>query len=281
MTAENTMRPSQLASVETSTLWAKTGSEETPSRGLSLPQHMTDAGSVAAELWDKWLSPGTKQRIMELLNLTQDEAKSFACWVAATHDMGKATPEFAGQLDSRGKEELRVFRDRIEEHKFNFPLHLTTPPAGTRCPHSTYSQSIIIKLLTERYTDDVETAKTIASIAGAHHGVPAEYVPETGRACAIFEGLNDKWHQAWQELFEMTLEQTGADQVLKKLMSGTKIPVSVQLYLTGLVIMADWIASNPEYFPMGTFSVEAQHGRLNQGWEALGLEHPWLLILKQ
>ena len=275
MTAENTMRPSQLASVETSTLWAKTGSEETPSRGLSLPQHMTDAGSVAAELWDKWLFPGTKQRIMELLNLTQDEAKSFACWVAATHDMGKATPEFAGQLDSRGKEELRVFRDRIEEHKFNFPLHLTTPPAGTRCPHSTYSQSIIIKLLTERYTDDVETAKTIASIAGAHHGVPAEYFPETGRACAIFEGLNDKWHQAWQELFEMTLEQTGADQVLKKLMSGTKIPVSVQLYLTGLVIMADWIASNPEYFPMGTFSVEAQHGRLNQGWEALGLEHPW------
>ena len=275
MIVKDFTRPSQLASAEASSLWAKTGSEESPSVGLSLPQHMTDAGSVAAELWDKWLSPGAKQRIMELLNLTQNEAKSFACWVAATHDMGKATPEFAGQLDSRGKEELRVFRDRIEEHKFNFPLHLTTPPAGARCPHSTYSQSIIIKLLTERYTDDVETAKTIASIAGAHHGVPAEYVPETGRACAIFEGLNDKWHQAWQELFEMTLEQTGADQVLKKLMSGTKIPVSVQLYLTGLVIMADWIASNPEYFPMGTFSVEAQHGRLNQGWEALGLEHPW------
>ena len=275
MIAEYTMCPSQLASVETSSLWAKTGSEETPSIGLSLPQHMTDAGSVAAELWDKWLSPGTKQRIMELLNLTQDEAKSFACWVAATHDMGKATPEFAGQLDSRGKEELRVFRDRIEKQGFCFPQDLTTPPTGTRCPHSTYSQSILIKLLTGRYTDDVETAKTIASIAGAHHGVPAEYVPETGRACAIFEGLNDKWHQAWHELFEMTLEQTGADQVLKKLMSGTKIPVSVQLYLTGLVIMADWIASNPEYFPMGTFSVEAQHGRLNQGWEALGLEHPW------
>ena len=275
MTAEYTMCPSQLASVETSSLWAKTGSEETPSIGLSLPQHMTDAGSVAAELWDKWLSPGAKQRIMELLNLTQDEAKSFACWVAATHDMGKATPEFAGQLDSRGKEELRVFRDRIEKQGFCFPQDLTTPPTGTRCPHSTYSQSILIKLLTGRYTDDVETAKTIASIAGAHHGVPAEYVPETGRACAIFEGLNDKWHQAWHELFEMTLEQTSADQVLKKLMSGTKIPVAVQLYLTGLVIMADWIASNPEYFPMGTFSVKAQHGRLNQGWKALGLEYPW------
>ena len=36
---------------------AKTGSEETPSIGLSLPQHMTDAGSVAAELWDKWTLP--------------------------------------------------------------------------------------------------------------------------------------------------------------------------------------------------------------------------------
>ena len=264
-----------IATAETSSLWAKTGSDETPSIGLSLPQHMTDAGSVAAELWDKWLSPGAKQRIMKMLNLTQDEAKSFACWVAATHDMGKATPEFAGQLDSRGREELRVFRDRIEEQGFCFPPLLTTPPISTRCPHSTYSQSILIKLLTERYTDDVEIATTIASIAGAHHGVPAEYVPEAGRAYAIFKALNDKWHQAWHELFEMTLEQTGADQVLKKLMSGTKIPVAVQLYLTGLVIMADWIASNPKYFPMGTFSVEAQHGRLNQGWEVLGLEHPW------
>ena len=276
MTVENTKHPSQLATAETSSLWAKTGSDETPSIGLSLPQHMTDAGSVAAELWDKWLSPGTKQRIMKMLNLTQDEAKSFACWVAATHDMGKATPEFAGQLDSRGREELRVFRDRIEEHKFNFPNDLTTPPAGTRCPHSTYSQSILIKLLTERYTDDTETAETIASIAGAHHGVPAAYTPGTpGRDFAIFTALNDKWHQAWHELFEMTLEQTGADQVLQKLMSGTKIPVAVQLYLTGLVIMADWIASNPTFFPMGTFDVEAQHKRLNQGWDTLGLEHPW------
>lgn len=276
MTVENTKHPSQLATAETSSLWAKTGSDETPSIGLSLPQHMTDAGSVAAELWDKWLSPGTKQRIMKMLNLTQDEAKSFACWVAATHDMGKATPEFAGQLDSRGREELRVFRDRIEEHKFNFPNDLTTPPAGTRCPHSTYSQSILIKLLTERYTDDTETAETIASIAGAHHGVPAAYTPGTpGRDFAIFTALNDKWHQAWHELFEMTLEQTGADQVLQKLMSGTKIPVAVQLYLTGLVIMADWIASNPTFFPMGTFDVEAQRKRLNQGWDTLGLEHPW------
>ena len=103
MTVENTKHPSQLATAETSSLWAKTGTDETPSIGLSLPQHMTDAGSVAAELWDKWLSPGAKQRIMKMLNLTQDEAKSFACWVAATHDMGKATPEFAGQLDSRGR----------------------------------------------------------------------------------------------------------------------------------------------------------------------------------
>ena len=96
MIVKDFTRPSQLASAEASSLWAKTGSEESPSVGLSLPQHMTDAGSVAAELWDKWLSPGAKQRIMELLNLTQNEAKSFACWVAATHDMGKATPELRG-----------------------------------------------------------------------------------------------------------------------------------------------------------------------------------------
>ena len=26
---------------------------------------------------------------------------------------------------------------------------------------------------------------------------------------------------------------------------------------------------------MGTFDVEAQRKRLNQGWDTLGLEHPW------
>lgn len=267
-----------IASEQASSLWAKTGSKEEPAKGLSLAQHMTDAGSVAARLWDSWLSTGVKRRIASMLDLTEEEAKSFTCWVAATHDIGKATPEFAGQLDSRGNEELRVFRTRIEECGFDFPQTLTAPsPIHGRCPHSTYSQSILIKLLQERYNSQNQlVARTIASIAGAHHGVPAKYTPgDPGHEFLIFEELNPRWGDAWHELFEMTLEQTGANPVLEKLMAGTEIPVSVQFYLTGVVIVADWVASNPEFFPMGVFSTEQQHERQQVGWNSLGFERAW------
>ena len=34
------------------------------------------------------------------------------------HDMGKATPEFSGQLDARRDENLAVYRQRIEQQDF-------------------------------------------------------------------------------------------------------------------------------------------------------------------
>ena len=46
-----------------------------------------------------------------------------------------------------------------------------------------------------------------------------------------------------------------------------------QAALTGLVIVADWIASNEEYFPYLLDSPDAD--RLRVGWEDLDLPAPW------
>jgi CRISPR-associated helicase cas3 len=274
--------PEYLSTPETASFWAKTGDKESPTRGLSLVQHMLDAGSVAARLWDTWLAPGLQKRFSEHLHLSMEDTRALVCWLAATHDMGKATPEFSGQLDARRDENLAVYRQRIEQQDFEFPEDLVTPTSGLRCPHSKYSQSILIHLLTSNIEGmPREVAETLASISGAHHGTPADYMPNSADLSnVILERLSPKWHAAWQELYNITLERFGASSALQQLAQhGQTVPISVQFCITGFVIMSDWIASNPDFFPMGTFGSAEQEQRARVGWQALGLEQRWTAAL--
>ena len=274
--------PEHLSTPETASFWAKTGDKDSPTRGLSLVQHMLDAGSVAARLWDTWLAPGLQKRFSEHLHLSMEDTRSLVCWLAATHDMGKATPEFSGQLDARRDENLAVYRQRIEQQDFEFPEDLVTPVSGLRCPHSKYSQSILIHLLTSNIEGiPREVAETLASISGAHHGTPAEYLASSADLSnVILERLSPKWHAAWQELYTITLKRFGASSALHQLAQhGQTIPVSVQFCITGFVIMSDWIASNPDFFPMGTFGSADQEQRARIGWQVLGLEQRWIAAL--
>lgn len=280
----------RLSTSATAAFWAKTGiqdssteeNKESLSEGLSLVQHMLDTGSVAARLWDTWLAPGLQERFSEHLHLSTEDTRALVCWLAATHDMGKATPEFACQF---GKQEnsthLSVYRERIEQEKFDIPEELIPSPNDAQCPHSKYSQSILIDLLTKVERMPREVAETLASISGAHHGIPAGYSPESDSLSnLILECLSPKWRSAWKELYDITLERFGASSALQQLAQhGQAIPVSVQFCITGFVIMSDWIASNPEFFPMGTFGSAEQEQRARIGWQALGLEQRWTAAL--
>lgn len=277
-----TPAPEHLSTPETASFWAKTGDEDSPTRGLSLVQHMLDAGSVAARLWDTWLAPGLQKQFSEHLHLSMEDTRALVCWLAATHDMGKATPEFSGQLDARRDENLAVYRQRIEQQDFEFPEDLVTPAGSLRCSHSKYSQSILIHLLTSNIEGmPRKVAETLASISGAHHGTPADYRSNSADLSnVILERLSPKWHAAWQELYNITLERFGASSALHQLAQrGQTIPVSVQFCITGFVIMSDWIASNPDFFPMGIFGSAKQEQRARIGWQALGLEQRWTAAL--
>lgn len=277
-----TLDPNHLSTPETASFWAKTGDKDSPTRGLSLVQHMLDAGSVAARLWDTWLAPGLQKQFSKHLHLSMEDTRALVCWLAATHDMGKATPEFSGQLDARRDENLAVYRQRIEQQDFEFPEDLVTPASSLRCPHSKYSQSILIHLLTSNIEGmQREVAEALASISGAHHGTPADYRSNSADLSnVILERLSPKWRSAWKELYDITLERFRASSALQQLAQhGQTIPVSVQFCITGFVIMSDWIASNPDFFPMGTFGSAEQEQRARIGWQALGLEQRWIAAL--
>src|SRR5690606_54244 len=66
---------------------------------LPLWRHMGDSAGVAAYLWDEWLAPQVRVRISEALPEGEADGRRLAVWLAMVHDIGKATPAFACQVD--------------------------------------------------------------------------------------------------------------------------------------------------------------------------------------
>lgn len=120
----------------------------------------------------------------------------------------------------------------------------------------------------------------LASIVGAHHGRPqnggavdeqldgweSNYYPKEQKC--IWEGF-------WNELLQAALQDSGYSGV-------DALPVLNQpeeILLTGLLIMADWIASNTEYFPLIPVeelgSREDYPARVDRAWKKLALPFPW------
>ena len=64
-----------------------------------------------------------------------------------------------------------------------------------------------------------------------------------------------KWKATQEELLSWALESCGYKNVEEL----PRCPKPTQLLLSGLLIMADWIASNEEYFPLFSLQNEVDH----------------------
>lgn len=67
---------------------------------LPLWRHTEDSAAVAGLLWDQWLPSNVQSLVAEALPQGLSDARGLSVWLAAVHDIGKATPAFACQVDS-------------------------------------------------------------------------------------------------------------------------------------------------------------------------------------
>jgi CRISPR-associated endonuclease/helicase Cas3 len=154
------------------TLWAK------KSRGgdnlwLPLTVHLADTVEMAGRLWRKWVPTGTKEAIIQNLsrngeedihNCGEEDAYRLLCFLAAVHDIGKATPEFQVKQQANAPTDLDI---QIKENikSAGFPLSDNTLNSfHNKVLHATLSQTIL---------EAHGVSDNIAVIAGAHHGTPA------------------------------------------------------------------------------------------------------------
>lgn len=246
-------------------LWAKSGDE---SGSLSLPQHLMDAAGVAAVVYDAWVAKPLKRRLAEGLGLADEQVRGLYVWLAGVHDVGKACLTFQTQLERRGGYEHLV--SALADA--GIPLRMNGLEKGRdKMPHGICSGVLIANWLMDQGFDR-STAEWLASAADAHHGVPSS-VGERDHIETILSIYSREWQELHSELLDSMADATGIRPTLEELKVDSKPDAAVMQLLTGLVVIADWIASNPDAFPMVVAG--SQEDRIRAGMQATDLTGPW------
>ena len=233
-------------------------------------RHLADSGSVAALLWEKWLPSQVKHVISAALPEGAEDAQRLVVWSALTHDIGKATPAFACQVDP--------LANRMRDEGLAMPLRNEMEDRRL-APHGLAGMVLLHEWLMERYGWSKRSAWQWAVAAGGHHGVPptmADIQALTTRPRLLrWPGSEEAWRAVQWELLETCAEVSGVADRLPQWRE-VKLPQAAQAVLTGVVIVADWIASNADLFPYSLGAQEqSDRERVEAAWTGLALPTPW------
>lgn len=247
--------------------WAKKQYNNGSFEWLPLYIHLIDTKNVMAFLYDHWLSESQRRLLNKSINSDdEDIGKKLAMFVAACHDLGKATPAFQLKKGYTNSSDLdSVLIEKLANDGFDGILDSKLASAN-KSHHSLASQYLLEKYGVNR---------DIAIIVGAHHGSPVEEPSQVDNQFAYpsnyyqNENKNNQIHKLWEdnqrEILLRALETTG----FKDIKSLPYINQVGQVILTGLLIMADWIASNTKYFPLVSVYEDREFDTSNRAYNGL------------
>lgn len=249
-------------------LWGKSAKYGGGRLNLLL-SHMLDAAAVAEQMWQNYLAPG----IQEMLDqVSGGDGRRFLMWVCGVHDIGKATPAFAAG-DEEGQARVRAAgltwrRDLVERER-------------GRWRHDKAGGRIIRDVLTGVWGSDA--VGWVWPLVAGHHGVvPSVSVysrKDRGKKEEL-HGQGPRWRLAQKGLLEVFTRCLGYEDL------AAVAPVAVpskadQLCLSGLIVKADWIASDTrdKRFPglgrLDEVSLANARERARASWVALRLRGGW------
>jgi len=236
-------------SEEAKVLWAKKNDQNGIFSWLPLIVHLQDTMNVAVFLWNHWISEGQRNDIVSQMEDGDEElAEDLVQFLGGIHDIGKATPAFQTQKGFSSSGDLdQELLEKLERAGF----------CGITDFNSKFSHYSHHSLAGAWILRGFGVREDVASIIDAHHGKPvdeeADYNSQEGyRANYYQEEKNDSssvhllWEKVQKSIFTWVLGESG----FYKVEDIPEISKPVQILLSGLVIMADWIASNEAYFPL-------------------------------
>ncbi|WP_446677815.1 CRISPR-associated helicase Cas3' [Streptomyces noursei] len=252
------------------TVWAK--HDRVTEKWLPLWRHMADSAAVAGLLWDHWLPRNVKELIAEPLPEREADGRRLCVWLAGTHDIGKATPAFACQVDDLADVMSAAGLGMRTRRQFGDDRRMA--------PHGLAGQVLLQEWLEEWRGWTRRASAQFAVIAGGHHGVPPDHMqihnldahPELLRTPGPAKAI---WQRVQNDLLDASADVFEVDDRLAH-WRGVKLPQPVQVLLSAIVIVCDWIASNPDLFPY--FPEErprSESERVAAAWRGLRLPAPW------
>ena len=271
-------------------IWAKSDYGE-GEQWLPLVIHSVDALCVMTRLWKSWLPQDTRSIIASEFESDEDAAFRVACFLAACHDIGKATPSF--------QQSQRLFGSGLDEgydlswkpRKVGLPLRNGLQRG--RLKHPIASELIVEEYLVERRSFTSGAAESWGAVVGSHHGKPplddavsnarSRYDAEMGWD-ARSEGA---WRSVQFEIMDYLWMAAGLDDAED--LGRFTVSAPAACLLCGLVILCDWIASNVDLFELvplvgpddegllheGVVSVPKLEARAERAWRLLELTPSW------
>ena len=272
-------------------IWAKTNfwhsapPEDVGKQWLPLAVHMADSGEVAELIWDNYLSPRQRKILVEPLlrakgiKASSEKALALMKLIVGAHDIGKCSPMFLTQNTELYERVLKHSLTRCERAE----------ELRGDSPHSWIGEIAFERWLESRWNPEnrsKRSAKQLGSIIGAHHGRPVSWQRHRDMANpnlhAVVSG-DDSWRRVRRELLEWWMNWTGSQEIVEQC-QGLNFPTTWQSLVAGITVMADWIASNQELFPLVDWNdlyperfLSAGHHRqrTKAAWEKLHLPPSW------
>jgi|GEM_PF-849251 len=211
--------------------------------------HLIDTAAIAGALWDVWIAGLGVLRADVLGERVAAHMRSLVCFWAGLHDIGKVSPSFqvlAGDL-------YQKLVTEASEYEQDEAI------SGLR--HNEVTQWVLVEIFRALGYPAADSARRdvghqIAQLLGGHHGrfCAAMRRPEL-RAPRSRPGVGrGVWEEQCRAHAAVLRELTGAREVLRE-----RLPVPVAVVVLGIVIVADWLASQE------SFIVARMPG---EGWEA-------------
>ena len=233
---------------------------------LPLWMHARDTAGIMEKLWKHWLPAAVRREICggseEALQENEALFQKVCVFLGMAHDIGKATAVFQARI----LEMLPEVRERLAEEGLEIPSDAESKRIFN-IPHALAGQVIL---------RDLHVEEGICEIVGAHHGRPAEYseldIKSKDKLCWDSFAY---WETIWREFLSYAVRMSGLNCVEEL----PELSITQRVLLAGLIIMADWIASNQFYFP--TISVDELGSekiypkRVQAAWEKLDLPEYW------
>ncbi|MBT2544986.1 type I-E CRISPR-associated protein Cse1/CasA [Streptomyces sp. ISL-44] len=250
-------------------VWAK--HDRRTEKWLPLWRHMADSAAMAGRLWDEWVPRQVRELVAGSLPGGDADGRLLTVWLAALHDIGKATPAFACQVE--------VLADRMSRCGLAMPTLKQFGTSRSRAPHGLAGQVLLEEWL-EHQGWPPRNVMSFAVPVGGHHGLPPahedfRHLRQHSELLRTPGPSEDLWRSVQTELLDACTVAYGVRDRFPEWRT-VKLSQPVQALLSALVIVSDWIASNPDLFllfPEDRPRDEA--GRIDAAWRGIDLPRPW------
>lgn len=238
---------------------------------LPVGQHLLDTEGVAGRLVDEWVSPQVLRRIAEDVPGGSAGVRTVVRWLAGIHDIGKCSPAFVVQVDR--------LADRMRNHGWDLRTDAAADPARSAVRHELVGHVAVREWLVDRLGFDRLAAGRVACVVGAHHGMAPEYSRLNLAADHSRLAGDGQWKHGRERLLDEAAQRCGGIEALRPLLVA-RWSKPTQVLLCGIVIVADWIASSLDLFPLIDIEQDRmppvdQVARRQAGWSRLRLPVRW------